>query len=117
MFTNEEAQASYAELQRRAQSGNLMNASRVDLERYGMLLSRPQASSHFAGLQYPQICEFVRTLLIVRLSEESERRALEVANESLEVSRRSLTVAWIALFLSVAVGVAQIFLAYKVLAH
>jgi hypothetical protein len=117
-MTNDEIYTELAKLQSRAQSGGLMDASREDLERYGRLLTTAHATVQIGPALYPQICEFVRLLLLVRMSEESERRALGVANSSLEVSRASLgeakaskTIAWAALIIGGVIGVAQIIVA------
>jgi len=114
MLTNEQIEAGLNEVWQRIQSGTLMDASRADLERFGTLLARSQAFAKFGERDYPQICEFVRLLLLVRLSEEGERRALEVANASLRIAQASKTIAWAALVVGGALGLAQIVVALVV---
>jgi hypothetical protein len=112
MLTNEQVETGLNEVWQRVQFGTLMDAKRADLERFGTLLARSQAFAKFGDREYPQICEFVRLLLLVRLSEESERRALEVANVSLRIAQASKAIAWAALGIGTALGVAQIVIAF-----
>lgn len=40
------------------------------------MFSRPNAFGHFNEHNYPQVCETVRTILILRMSEEAGRQTL-----------------------------------------
>lgn len=75
-------------------TGDISTASKSELERYAVMLSRPNASGHFNKNSFPQVCETVRLLIIVRISEEANRDALRT-------SKIALVVAVIALVVSV----------------
>ena len=73
--------------------GDISRASKTELERYAVILSRPNAHVHFSHTSFPQVCETVRTLILVRLSEESNREALRNSKIALGVSFVALCVA------------------------
>jgi hypothetical protein len=66
--------------------GDISGCSKADLERFATMLSRPNASTHFGASSFPQICETVRTLLIVRMSEEQNKQAGRISRIALYVS-------------------------------
>ncbi len=51
--------------------GDISKASKQELERFTVMLSRPRAADHFGASSFPQICNTVRTLLAIRTSEEA----------------------------------------------
>jgi hypothetical protein len=65
------ADGDYVHLARLFSSGEISKASKSELERYGMMLSRPNARQHFSGSSFSQICEIVRVLLSARTSEDA----------------------------------------------
>lgn len=67
--------ADYHDLNGLLWNGEIGKASKADLERYAVMLSLPSASAHFNVRQYEQVCETVRTLLVVRMSEEANAEA------------------------------------------
>lgn len=56
----------YIALARVFSSEDITKSSKAELERYLVMLTRPTAFTHFGELQYPQVCETVRTLLTIR---------------------------------------------------
>jgi|CXWL01.1.fsa_nt_gi hypothetical protein len=61
-------------------------ASKAKLERYAVILSRPHAYAHVSSAGFPQMCETVRILILVRISEESNREATSIAKIALWIS-------------------------------
>ena len=55
--------------------GDISACSKAELERFAVMLSRPNAFTHFGASSFPQICETVRTLILVRMSEEQNVQA------------------------------------------
>jgi len=95
----------YTHLQHLFTGGDISKASKSDLERYAVMLSRPHASSHFNSASFPQVCETVRTLILVRISEEANREASIISKIALGVAVASLIVSIIALFSTQSVGI------------
>ena len=54
------------------------------------MLSRPNAYTHFGAREFPQICETVRTLLIVRMSEDANEEATRISKVALGVAMAAL---------------------------
>ena len=81
--------------------GDISAASKSELERFAVMLSRPKAFTQFDGPSFPQICETVRTLLLVRMSEEQNVQAKKE-------SRLALIIACMALLASIVQAVASI---------
>ena len=67
-------------------AGEVMTASRKDLERYAMMICRPEAGTHFPGHMWPQVADTIRLLLLVRISEETQTQALAIAKVALWIS-------------------------------
>jgi hypothetical protein len=93
--------ADYYELQHVANGGDISKASKAELERFAVMLSRPGAHGHF-GTSYEQVCGTVRMLLMVRMSEASNR-------EASRLSKIALYIAIAALFAGVVQAVVSIF--------
>lgn len=93
--------ADYLALKMSLWSGEIRNASKPDLERYAVMLSLPNAYAEFGEKQYQQVCETVRTLLVVRMSEEANAEATRISLESASTSKTALGVAWAAFVFSV----------------
>ena len=89
-----------------AANGGLATTSRKDLERHAQILTTPHAQIAASRDQMHQIGETVRLMLIVRMSEESDRRALIVASAALVVA-----------FVALVVSFAQLWVAYVALPH
>jgi hypothetical protein len=81
-FTNKD----YVELTHVFAGGDISKASKAELERFAVMLSRPTAFTNFNEQDFPQICETVRTLILVRISEESNREASRISKIALRIS-------------------------------
>lgn len=80
----------YHQIKQRFENGEIEKASKDDLERIAVLLSRANAYAHFGSASYPQICETVRTLLIVRMSEEANKDATRISKIALWIAIAAL---------------------------
>ena len=58
----------------------------AELERFAVMLSRPRAFEHFGNSSFPQICETVHTLILVRMSQESNVQASKESRLALIIS-------------------------------
>jgi hypothetical protein len=87
-FTNED----YVKLSHAFAGGDISKATKSELERFAVMLSRPQASEHFDSRSFPQVCETVRLLLLVRISEEANIEALRNSNIALRVALAALVI-------------------------
>jgi hypothetical protein len=67
--------AEYVHLSHLFSGGDISSSRKGDLERYAVMLARPNAYTHFSKYSFPQICETVRTLILVRMSEEQNFKA------------------------------------------
>lgn len=74
--------ADYLELKHLVSGGDISKASKVELERFAVILCRPNAYTHF-DTSFPQLCETVQTLLIVRMSEEANKEATRISTIAL----------------------------------
>ncbi len=70
--------------------GDITNASKAELERYAVILASPSGHSTFGERQYQQVCETVRTLLMVRMSEEANKEATRISKIALLVAMVAL---------------------------
>lgn len=77
----------YRELHRLLSDGDITKSTKAELGRFAVMLSRPDAHVKFGWTSFPQVCETVRTLLIVRMSEEANQ----------EATRKSTIALWIAI--------------------
>ena len=59
-------EADYVQLNHVFSGGDITKATKTELERYAVMLARPNAHAHFGSSAYPQICETVRMLLGIR---------------------------------------------------
>jgi hypothetical protein len=84
--------ADYLDLDHLVSGGDISKASKVELERFAVMLSRPKAFTHF-DRSFPQICETVRTLLIVRMSEQANEQATRISKIALWIAGTALVVA------------------------
>lgn len=84
-------EADYLALNHLFSGGDISSCTKAELERFAVMLSRPRAFEHFGASSFPQICETVRTLILVRMSEEQNVQARRE-------SRLALIIAWAALF-------------------
>ena len=91
MFT----EAEYLALNHLFAGGDISSSSKKELERFSVMLSRPNAFTHFGAASFPQICETVRTLLIVRMSEEQNQQAKRESRLALIISCIALLMATI----------------------
>lgn len=83
-------EANYVELGHMFAGGDISRASKSELERFAVMLSRPSASRHFGKSDFPQACETVRTLILVRISEEANREASRISRIALYISIAAL---------------------------
>lgn len=93
MISSKFTQEDYAELDRIFTGGDISKCSKGGLEKFAVMLSRPRAKEKFRTSNFPQICETVRMLILVRMSEESNAQAMRV-------SLIAIIVAFVALLLS-----------------
>lgn len=64
----------YNYIRQQFENGEIEKATKEELERFAILLSRVEAERKYQFVSFPQVCETVRTLLIVRMSEEANRK-------------------------------------------
>lgn len=93
-------EADYTPLTHVFSGGDISKASKLELERFAVMLSRPRAYTHFGDRDYLQICETVRTLILVRISEDANK-------EATQNSRIALCVALAALVIAIAQAIMQ----------
>lgn len=79
--------------------GDISTASKSKLERYAVMLSRPHASDQF-GKNFPQVCETVRLLILVRISEEANDEAKRMSKAALIIALAALGVSALQVILS-----------------
>lgn len=96
-FTN----ADYINLDHLFSGGDISACTKAELERFAVMLARPGAFQHFGAAHFQQICESVRTLILVRMSEEQNMQARKE-------SRLALIISWIALVMSLIQAVASV---------
>ena len=65
----------FVDLSERLARGDITTASKQELERFTVMLCRPNASTRFPGSQFPQACETVRLLLLREHINTIERRS------------------------------------------
>ena len=82
--------ADYVELEHVFAGGDISKATKAELERFAVMLSRPKAYVQFGASSFPQVCETVRTLLIVRMSEEANKEATRISKIALCVAMAAL---------------------------
>lgn len=85
--------ADYSAQNHLVSDGDISHCTKAELERFAVMFSRPRAFEHFGASSFPQICETVRALILVRMSEEQNvdarregRLALIVAGIALSAS-------------------------------
>lgn len=93
--------ADYVELIHLFSGGDISKASKAELERYAVMLSRPTAHTQFGGMSFTQACDTVRTLLMVRMSEEANKEATRISKIALWIAGVALIVALVQAALSV----------------
>jgi hypothetical protein len=91
----------YVRLNNLFSGGDISKASKRDLERFAVMLSRPRAYEHFGASSFAQVCETVRNLLIVRMSEEANREATRISQIALLVAMTAFGCAAVQLLLGV----------------
>ena len=87
-FSNED----YHNLSTTFAGGDISKATKSELERFAVMLSRPQASGHFDRNSFPQVCETVRLLILVRISEEANREASRTSRIALYIALGALVI-------------------------
>jgi hypothetical protein len=78
--------AEYLKLSHLFDGGDISQCSKQQLERFAVMLSRSNAFTHFGASGFPQVCETIRTLLIVRMSEEQNKQASRESRIALMIS-------------------------------
>jgi uncharacterized protein YjaG (DUF416 family) len=73
--------------------GDISKASKEELERFAVILSRPNAYDRYGKADFPQVCETVRTLMIVRMSEQANEQATRISKIALWIAGTALVVA------------------------
>lgn len=67
------------DLFRQATNGGISNISKAELERYASMLCSVEARDHRRDPEFEPLGETVRTLLIVRMSEEANKQAKRIS--------------------------------------
>ena len=80
----------YVALQQVFAGGDISRSSKSELERYAVMLSRPNASMYFGIRDYPQVCETVHMLILVRMSEEANSEATRISKIALYIAIAAL---------------------------
>lgn len=83
----------YLEITSRINTGTITDATKEELEKYAAELCKSGANTSFGSI-FHAVCGTIRTLLIVRMSEESNK-------EATKISKIALIVAVVALFVTV----------------
>ncbi len=91
--SNQSSESDYHAIKQRFENGEIEKASKDELQRIAILLSRTSAYGSFGSASYPQMCETVRTLLIVRMSEEANKEATRISTIALWIAGAALFVA------------------------
>jgi uncharacterized protein YjaG (DUF416 family) len=77
----------YDEINNHIRSGTIVNATKQQLETYAAALCQSEGNRKvYAGNQYSEICSTVRMLLMVRISEESNKEATRISKIALAVA-------------------------------
>ena len=82
--------ADYTQLTNVIDTGDITKASKADLERYAIMLCRPDAWRVFSEKRISQISEIVRLLLMARVSQEINREAKRISIVALLISAFAL---------------------------
>lgn len=100
MATIQFSDADYVALNQLFSGGDISSCTKAEPERFAVMLARPQAFTHFGANSFPQICETVRALILVRMSEEQNFQARKE-------SRLALIIACVALLAGIVQAVAS----------
>ena len=84
--------ADYHDLSMAFAGGDISKATKSELERFAVMLSRPQAYLQFGERDYPQVCETVRLLILVRISEEANHEASQTSSIALRIALVALVI-------------------------
>lgn len=93
-------QEDYAALDSRVANGAITKATKAELEDYAAMLCHPNRFQFHQNLK-SQLEETIRTLLIVRMSEEANKEAIRISMQAADRSTAALYIAWAALVLAV----------------
>lgn len=93
--------ASFHTIKQSIESGEIEKASKDQLQQYAILLSRSQAYGAFGASSYPQVCETVRTLLIVRMSQDANQEATRISKIAMGVAMAAAGFSLLQLILSI----------------
>jgi hypothetical protein len=88
-----EPYSDYVELDHLVSEGDISQASKAQLERYAVMLSRPSAHTQLGHPRLTELGDTVRTLLIVRMSEEVNKEATRISKTALWIAGAALVVA------------------------
>lgn len=83
-------QNEFHELTRLAHEGKISQLSKAELEHFAALLCRTEATPHRRSNDFSDISETVRTLLIVRMSEEANKEATRISKIALLIAMAAL---------------------------
>ena len=99
------SEAEWLDLNHLLSGGDLSSSTKKQLETYAVMLSRPRAIERVAGTSnFVAACDMVRTLLIVRMSEEQNEQAKRESRIALIIS----CVALLASIVQASVGIYQL---------
>src|SRR5277367_478075 len=74
----------------KANSGELINATKKELEHYAVLVCHGLMNQHGNPIQISQIGDTIRLLLLVRISEETQNEGMKIATAGLKISKYAL---------------------------
>ena len=79
----------FRELQSKIEDGTIAGASKEQIEKYTVLLSKHGAFDKFTDpRQFPQVCETIRMLLLKKYTEEINKQTADMQNMSLKLQRK-----------------------------
>jgi hypothetical protein len=73
-----------------AQNSDILKCSKEQLERYAVALCNTEARRRLRDPEFAQVSETVRTLLIVRMSEEANKEATRISTIALLIAGAAL---------------------------
>ena len=99
------SEAEWLQLNHLLSGGDLSACTKAELEKFATMLSRPRAIERVAGTSnFDAACSMIRTMLVVRMSEDQNEQAKRESRIALIIS----VVALLASIVQAAVGIYQI---------
>lgn len=70
--------------------GDITKSPKADLERYAAMVCSRAARGHRSSLEFMQLSDTIRTLLIVRMSEQANEEATRISKVALWIAMAAL---------------------------